>query len=239
MSTTFNTFDLIFFAFTAIFVIMATFRGFVKEIFALFNWIIALLISYLATPYIADFMSKHFENRLAVDLVTRTVVFSAIFIGSIYATANLRDSLHDRMPRLFDRSLGLLFGFLKTLIIFGAIYSIYFNVSALVMGKIFKEKKKEPIWFEQAKSRSLIKTAGNIIDPAISKIFEAISGNIENALPKSEDELKDKIDEITKDKNLDLDNARDLTDDELKNLDTGYSKKNIEKMNQLMDVINK
>lgn len=241
MSTTFNTLDLIFFAFTAIFVITAILRGFVKEIFALFNWVVALVFSYLLTPFVADFLAPHFDSKLAIDLVVRSGLFALFFVISIFSTSNLRDTLYEKMPRMFDRSLGMLFGFFKTLLIFGVIYSIYSNAYLLVLGSKLKEKKQDPAWFEQAKSRSLIKSSGEIVNPLVKKLFESVAKNFEQIAPSIDQSLDGKIDEIMKEKKpSEIDDVHGLSDSELeKNLDTGYTKKNIEKLNQLMDVINK
>jgi len=233
MATTFNTLDLIFFAFTAIFVITATFRGFVKEVFSLLNWLFSLVVSYLLTPYVTEFLSKHFDNKMAIDLFTRSALFAIIFITVAMSTSNFRDSIRDKLPPIFDRSLGLLFGFVKTLLIFGAIYSIYLHAYSLVMKK---KNTKDPEWFTQAKCRSLIKVSADIVDPAVKKLFEAIGQNFEQVLPKSEELLKDKINEIMKEK-TGQEVAPEADSDA--NLDSGYSKKNIEKLNQLVDVINK
>ncbi|MBU6139952.1 MAG: CvpA family protein [Proteobacteria bacterium] len=247
MSTTFNTLDLIFFAFTAIFVLTAVFRGFIKEIFSFFNWILALAISYFLTPYISDFFSPYFESKLAIDLVSRSSIFILIFLIFSFSTTKFRDSLDDKVPTVFNRSLGLLFGLAKTLIIFGAIYSIYLNAYTSVMKSKVKE---EPEWFRQAKSRSLIKTSGEMIDPLVRKFFDAVMKNFDQVLPKPEDLLNEKIDEILKEKSAESvggeanskteESSRSLTDKELEeSLDTGYSRKNIEKLNQLMEIINK
>lgn len=247
MATTFNTLDLIFLAFTAIFMLTAILRGFVKEIFALFNWVISLSLSYFLTPYIADLLSPYFESKLALDLVARSGLFALVFLITANSTSGLRDSLNKKMPRIFDRSLGLLFGFVKTLLIFGVIYSVYFNAYALVLGNKLKDAKKEPDWLEKAKCRSLLKTSGEMVDPFVTKFFEAATKNFGNVVPKSEDLLKDKIDEIIKEKSAGAvdgeainENAAPMTDEELKAFgNSGYSKKNIEKMNQLIEIINK
>jgi membrane protein required for colicin V production len=253
MATTFNTLDLIFLAFTAIFVLTAVLRGFVKEIFALFNWVISLTISYFLTPYITNFLAAHFESKIAVDLVARSGVFALVFLITAFSTSGLRDSFYKKMPRVFDRSLGLLFGFVKTLLIFGVIYSTYFNAYDLVLGNKLKDTKKEPEWLEKAKCRSLLKASGEMVGPITTKFFEAISQNFDHVMPKPEDLLKNKIDEIIKEKSVgDADgaaitdgaaideNAKPMTDEELKAMgDSGYNKKNIEKMNQLIEIINK
>jgi membrane protein required for colicin V production len=247
MATTFNTLDLIFLAFTAIFVLTAVLRGFVKEIFALCNWVISLTISYFLTPYITELLAPHFESKMAVDLVTRSGVFALVFLITAFSTSGLRDSFYKKMPRVFDRSLGLLFGFVKTLIIFGVIYSVYFSAYDLVLGNKLKDTKKEPELLEKAKCRSLLKFSGEMVGPFVIKFFEAITQNFDHVMPKPEDFLKNKIDEIIKEKSAEAvdgaaidENAKPMTDEELRAMgDSGYSKKNIEKMNQLIEIINK
>lgn len=247
MSTTFNTLDSIFFIFTAIFVITATFRGFIKEIFAIFTWIAALALSYFLAPYITDLLAPYFKSKMAIDLVARGGVFVLVFLIITFSTSNMCRFLQDKMPTIFDRSLGLLFGFGKTLLIFGVLYSIYFNAYEIAMGSKLQDTKKEPDWLQQAKSRSLIKASGEMLDPFIKKFLVAAMQNFDQVLPKPEDLLKDKINEIINDQSTrDAGDAANLDDDLPptdsgleKLLNTGYTKKNIEKLNQLMEIINK
>lgn len=252
MSTSFNILDIIFITFTIIFVLTAFFRGFVKEIFSLLNWVVALTASYFLTPLTTGLLSSYFENALVLDSVTRSVIFILAFIATAMSTSGLRDSLQDKMPKIFDRSLGVLFGFLKTLLIFGFVYSLYFNLYALLLGSKLKETVQEPSWLKEAKCHSLLKFSGTTLDPIVKKFFTSISKNFDEIVPK-EKELNDKIDEIVKENNsLDVETkqaqevtkkATDAKESTTKNVktdkDAGYSKKDIEKMNHLIDIIDK
>lgn len=257
MSTSFNVLDLIFFVFTLIFVLTAFFRGFVKEIFSLLNWIVALTLSYLITPFATDFLAKQFEftNLVLVDGITRSVIFVTTFIITALSTKNLRDSLEEKIPNVFNRSLGVLFGFIKTLLIFGFIYSLYFHLYAMLAGNKLKETIKEPAWMKEAKCHSLLKFSGDTLDPIVKKFFESISRDLEEVMPKEQEQnLDEKIDEIVKEKALDSETkqaqeiVKETTKDkktdskvESKKIDkdTGYNKKDIEKMNHLIDIIDK
>ncbi|MBM3579144.1 MAG: CvpA family protein [Alphaproteobacteria bacterium] len=238
MSTTFNILDIIFFAFTAIFVLTATLRGFVKEIFALLNWVLALAVSYLLAPYVTDFLAAYFKSKMAIDLVSRSGLFIVVFLITAFSTANFCDSLKKKIPSSFDRSLGLLYGFAKTLIIFGAIYSLYLNTYGLLLGnKLNETTQKEPEWFEQAKCRSLIKASSEFLDPMIKAFFDSATQNFEPMLPKSEETLDGKINDMIDGKK---DEQQDVVKDPLSgDFEEGYSKKEIEKLNRLMDIIGK
>ncbi len=229
MTTTFNVFDIIFFVFTFIFVVSAFFRGLIKEIFSLCNWIISLLLSYFLAPYACDILDKYFSNRLLLEGLTRTVIFTISFITFALTTSDLRESVQTKIPGLFDKSLGVLFGFFKTLLIFGTIYSLYFNIQSMALGKGLQTK--EPKWLSEAKCYSLIKFSGETIDPLVSKFFQSISGNFERLIP--DQNLDKKIDEIIEEQPVDIEDVSDVVKD------SGYSKKDIEKMNHLIDIIDK
>lgn len=242
--SSFNILDLVFFTFTIIFVLTAFFRGFVKEVFSLLNWIVSLTLSYLLTPYVTDLLADHFDNRLILDGITRSLLFILFFILTAISTSGLRDSLQDKMPKIFDRSLGVFFGFVKTLLIFGFIYSLYFNLYGMLLGKKLEEgTKKEPQWLVDAKSYSLLKFAGDTLDPVVKKFFDSITKNLDQVIPKDKN-LDEKIDEIMKDKDLQSETkkAEDVVkkaSDVKTDSDVGYNKKDIEKMNHLIDIIDK
>ena len=260
MGTTFNILDLIFFTFTIIFVLTAFFRGFVKEIFSLLNWVVALTLSYFLSPYATEFLSEHFSNRLVLDGIVRSIIFILAFIGTAMSTSGLRDSMEEKMPKLFDRSLGVFFGFIKTLLIFGFIYALYFNLYGMLLGN--KLKQEEPQWLKDAKCYSLLKFSGEALDPLVKKFFDSISENMDGVIPAEEKELDEKIEEIIEEKaelsdKIDekIGEKKAAVKEETKEIvketsketaksvpvdkDAGYSKKDIEKMNRLIDIIDK
>ncbi len=244
MSTSFSILDLVFFTFTIIFVLTAFFRGFVKEIFSLLNWIVSLTLSYLLTPYVTDLLIDHFENRLVLDGITRSLLFILFFIITAISTSGLRDSLQKKIPKIFDRSLGIFFGFVKTLLIFGFVYSLYFNLYGMLLGKNLEEGgKKEPQWLADAKCHSLLKFSGDTLDPLVKKFFDSITKNLDQVIPKDKN-LDEKIDEIMQDKDLlsETKKAEDIVkkaSDINADADVGYNKKDIEKMNHLINIIDK
>ena len=98
MTTTFNIFDLIFAVGSFIFILVAFFRGFVKELFALFNWIIAISLSYLLAPYAAKFVETYSHNKLIVSVASGSMVFVVIFIIVVFSTRGLAHDWKEKMP---------------------------------------------------------------------------------------------------------------------------------------------
>jgi membrane protein required for colicin V production len=240
MSTTINILDLVFITFTIIFVVTAFFRGFVKEVFALFSWILALTLSYLLAPYAADLLGKFYNNKLAIDISARSIIFVIVFFVTATSTSGLCKSLKDKVPLVFDRSLGVLFGLIKTLLIFGFVYALALNLFGFLLGKASATATdKMPIWLKEAKCYSILRFSGEILDPLVKKFFDAATENFDQVIPKPKN-LDEKIDEVVDEKNKATENLDASSDDLQKALkDSGYNKKDIEKMNRLIEIIDK
>jgi membrane protein required for colicin V production len=243
MSTTFNFFDLIFLAFTLIFVILAFLRGFVKEVFSLFTWVLALVLSHVLAPYADSLLSSYSSNKLMLDIVVRTIIFIFVFLGIGISTSALCLELKEKMPKALDRSLGVLYGFFKTLLIFGLIYSAICNSYGYLLGKKDAHKKPKaelPSWLREAKSHNILKAAGEVLDPVVVLFINSMQKNMEKAVPDEKD-LDEKIDEIIeqKDEKVPPSERSEKPEETKVDRDAGYNKKDIKKMDHLIEIIDK
>lgn len=205
MSTTFNLFDIIFIAFAFIFVIIAFFRGFVKEIFSLCIWIAALLVSYFGAPFLAKLLASYCKNKMVLDAISRTILFISTFFILSFSTSNLSDALKDKMPQILDRSLGVLYGIGKTLLIFSVFYAVTLNLYGFLLGKDQDpDGNRVPIWLSEARSGNILRITGEAINPAVSSFMSAITKNFNKPgfLPAT---LDDKIDEVVDEEDGSLD----------------------------------
>lgn len=285
MSTTFNMFDLIFAVASFIFILVAFFRGFVKELFALFNWIITICLSYLLAPYAAMFVETYSHNKLIVNVASGSMVFIVIFIIMAFATRGLAHDWKDKMPENLDRILGVFYGAFKSLLIFGLFYAILINFYSILLGnaqiaedsnpKKHHESSKNknlkkldekldhdlPDWLNQAKCFSIIKFAGNIVNPLVSKAINNMETNLLDEVKPTKINPDDAIEEPTDDgingvgddvggsagalsetkpekKPNEAKKPIDAKKPSEKYDDKGYSKKEIEKMNRLIEIVN-
>ncbi len=215
-----------------IFITTAFFRGFVKEIFSLFNWLIALTLSYLLAPYLSKLLLFYSDNKFVADIAARVIIFIFVFIATALSTSGLCKALKEKMSKVFDRSLGVLFGIVKTLLIFGFIYSISLNLYGFLLGKNVEENSAPlPEWLLQAKCYNILHLSGNTLDPLVKKFFDATTKNLDKVVPK-QDNLDEKINELLNKKDV----AEPLDES---SEDAGYNKKDIEKMNRLIEIIDK
>lgn len=241
MPATFTLFDLIFIAFTIIFIVTAFVRGFVKEIFSLLNWVVALAASYLAAPFVDKFLYSYVHNKLLVGISVRAGLFILILVVMSLLTSGMRKSLQDKVPESFNKSLGILYGFGKTLLIFGLFYAVMANSYSSLLGSEAKENSQNvPKWLAESKSVNLIKISADILNPLVGKVIDSVMVNVDKSVVKPKN-LDDKIDQVIEEKiaaeakKLEKDENQDQLDKQ----DLGYSKKDLEKMNHLIEIINK
>jgi uncharacterized membrane protein required for colicin V production len=246
-----NVVDLIFIIFSLIFIATALFRGLIKEVFAFSNWVIAFTLSYFLAPYLAEFLKNHVKSKIVVDLSARGIIFLIVFVTIAISTSGLSKSLRDSTPKVLDRSLGFVFAIFKTLIIFGCIYSIYSNMYGFLLGNKLNqaEEIEDPKILIEAKSYKIIKSSGHFVDPVVKLFFNAIAKNIEFAIVKSL-EHDEKFNQPYNEK--DFNNSKDLESDPLNpqeldkkiqqlegQIDSTINQKDRDKMNQLIDKIDK
>jgi membrane protein required for colicin V production len=245
--TSFNLLDIAFIGLGLIFMIIAFFRGFVKEVFALISWIIAISLSFLLAPLAAKLFGLYFSNKLIINFGSQILIFVLVFIIAGLSTSKMSAAIRKSLPSSIDQSLGVLYGLIKNLLIFGLVYSVINNVY-LNMAKYGnmksltnKETSYLPSWLRDAKSYKIIKSCGELIDPITKNLINKTIKNVEVELNNSDsgsNNLKIDSNKIIK-QNSKSESGSAESGNDSNNDNIGYSKKEIEKMDRLIDVIAK
>jgi membrane protein required for colicin V production len=222
--------------------VVACYRGFIKEAFSLLNWTIAFALSYLISPFLANAISGYFDSRLIVDIVTRTLIFTVSFVVFFLLTADFSRDLTESTNIHLNRFLGLCFGLIKSLLIFGLIFALYNCFFDYALGRrlVKKDSDKVPNWFKEAYSAPLISFSSDLLDPVVRGFIGILKINFSDTI-KLEEKIDYKIDDIEKFKNNEIINEplgiKKNNNPQQKN-DLGYDKKDIEKMQRLIEIIN-
>lgn len=107
------------------------------------------------------------------------------------------------------------------------------------VGKKNGQKKIEaelPNWLKESRSHSIIKTSGEILDPLVIIFIGSITKNLDKVMPNKE-ELDQKINEVIDEK---VEKVKPTESFETKvDRDAGYNKKDIQKMDRLIEIIDK
>ena len=251
----FNNLDAIFFLTTLAIVFVASYRGAVKEVFSLLNWIIGFALSYLISPFLTQQLSPFFDSKLILDVSTRIVIFMISFVTFLLLTSRFTSDLTESINNYLNRFLGLCFGLLKSLLIFGLFFSLYNCFFDYALGRrlVKSESSRMPKWFTESYSAPIISFSGDIIDPVVRGFIGILKINFSDVLKiqdtvkyKEEDLIKDKLldDEQQNFRNYQNENPTPQKSETKKNSftqqknDLGYDKKDIEKMQKLIEIIN-
>ncbi len=128
--------------------ILAFMRGFVHEILSIAAWIGAAVVTYFAFPYGQPITRQYIELALLADIVTGLTIFVvALVIFTIVSNALSRNVKNSSLGAV-DRSLGLLFGAFRGVVLICAAY--------LVMMWAIPKPEDRPLWILNARSGPMV-----------------------------------------------------------------------------------
>jgi membrane protein required for colicin V production len=152
-------FDYAVFAVVCVSVLLAAWRGVVREIMALAGWVAAFILSSLFAQDLARWLPVSLSPMLR-SVLAYLVIFLAVLLLSGLVGMLLAKLFHAAGLGLTDRAVGALFGLARGLLI----------VFVGVMMAGLTSLPKEPFWREAALS-GLIETAVLAAKPALPKDF--------------------------------------------------------------------
>lgn len=123
-SLTLSHFDYILIGVIALSGFIAFFRGFVQETLSLLLWIIA----FAAAMFLNAFLDPYFINYIESPEIRRILTIITVFVGIIFSGGLLikllRGLVHWSGMGGLDRLLGVLFGFLRGMLLIVVIYLV-------------------------------------------------------------------------------------------------------------------
>ena len=158
----FNIIDIIIFAVILISCMVATSRGFVKELFSIFSWILSLIVAF---NFYEKFKVKLLEH-ISQEIITDFLAFGFPFLATLIITNIISNWLSPKFDMkgvlILDKVCGFVFGAFRGLLLIilfylGFLYLIgndrklpdtllesysfkYINFSAVLLVEIFNKK---------------------------------------------------------------------------------------------------
>ena len=158
----FNGIDILVFSVVLTSCIVATFRGFVKELFSIISWILSLMIGFNFFENFKIKLLEHISEDIIVDFLAFGFPFLATLIFSSIISSWLSPKFDVNGVLVFDKIIGFVFGALRGFLIIillylGFLYLIgkdkklpdslleaysfkYINFSSELLIKIFNKK---------------------------------------------------------------------------------------------------
>jgi membrane protein required for colicin V production len=136
--------------------LLALMRGFTREVLSLVAWLAAAIAAYLAlkSPQLLELANKYIQPEIVAKIALAGVVFLIVLVIVSLISVKLADFVLDSAAGAFDRSLGLVYGLARGLVLVVVAYLFY--------GWLTPADRQED-WIKNARSLPLIKSTGDII----------------------------------------------------------------------------
>ena len=186
-----NNIDVVILIVVALSMMVAFIRGFVKEILSIIGLALFVIITVFSSPTITSWVETFIASKLMAQFVTFLVIMAVFYafwiVGTDKIIANIRKSTLSFMDRLF----GLIFGFLRAVLILG----FCFLVVKIVLPE---ELKTSPL--KDAKFFMMAEPCADVIEKLLPDDF------VKNTIKSVEELNKVKKNEktSTKDKKKDV-----------------------------------
>lgn len=174
--------------------IWATIRGGVYETIATLSWVVAAISARFASPWLDKLLQSWFdlsESTVGTLVASYFIVFFAILMLVGFLNQKLRDKIQDSIMNVTDKTLGVIFGIIRGIVVMGIFYwgALWYYSDTPFLPKWLAQSRTRPImqitavklddWFfpgpenkllarDMAGTHQAIEIYNNLINPAIS-----------------------------------------------------------------------
>ena len=172
--------------------VWATVRGGIYETIATLSWIVAAISARFLSPWFDGVLQKWFdlpESTVVTLVVSYFAVFFVILVVTGFINHKIREKIQDSFLSVTDRTLGVVFGIIRSIVVMGFVYwgmLWYYSDVPRGMPRWVADARTRPVmqltamtmddWFFFGNSKLLKKDLesdqkqhANLINPAVSK----------------------------------------------------------------------
>ena len=179
--------------------IWATIRGGVYETIATLSWVVAAISARFASPWLDKLLQSWFDlsdSTVGTLVASYFIVFFAILMLVGFLNQKLRDKIQDSIMNVTDKTLGVIFGIIRGIVVMGIFYwgALWYYSDVPFLPKWLAQSRTRPImqitavklddWFfpgpenkllarDMAGTHQAIEIYNNLINPAISAAKES------------------------------------------------------------------
>ncbi len=105
--------------------IWATMRGGVFETIATLSWVVAAISARFSSPWLDALLQKWFglsDSTVGTLVASYFVVFFAVLLIVGFVNQKLRDKIQDSIMNVTDKTLGVIFGIVRGVVVMGIFY---------------------------------------------------------------------------------------------------------------------
>ncbi|MBR4891760.1 MAG: CvpA family protein [Alphaproteobacteria bacterium] len=175
--------------------IWATIRGGVFETIATLSWVVAAISARFASPWLDTLLQKWFsltESTVGTLVASYFIVFFAVLLIVGFVNQKLRDKIQDSIMNVTDKTLGVIFGIVRGVVVMGIFYwgALWYYSDVPMLPQWLSQSRTRPVmqitalkldeWFfpgpeNRLLARDMTGTAealeiyNNLINPAITE----------------------------------------------------------------------
>ena len=153
-----NVTDLVIFVVVLISGALAFVRGFVHEVLAMAAWIGAAVATVYGLPHVLPFARDLIAIKIFAEIAAGASIFILVLIGLSILTHMLSRNIRESSLGAIDRSLGLLFGFLRGAFLICVVWIV------LLWGM---PREDHPTWISEARALPLVEQGAQAILEAL------------------------------------------------------------------------
>lgn len=139
--------------------IWATVRGGVFETVATLSWVVAAISARFVSPWLDGLLQSWFdlaESTVGTLVASYFIVFFAILLLVGFLNQKLRDKIQDSIMNVTDKTLGVIFGIIRGIVVMG-----FFYWGALWY---YSDSPMLPKWIDQARTRPVMQITALKLD---------------------------------------------------------------------------
>ncbi len=130
-------------------------RGFVREALSIAAWVGAALVTVFLLPHASPVVRDLIDNELAADFIAGVLIFILALVGLSVAGHFATRAIRDSALNMLDRSMGLVFGLLRGVILLSLGYMLFVW--------LVPDDDDHPDWFSEARTLPLVEEAADIL----------------------------------------------------------------------------
>ena len=119
-----NNIDVVILIGVVLSMLVAFIRGFVKEVLSILGLALFIIITTYLTPILTPWMNQFIASKLMAQFVIFLVIMAIFYAFWIIGTDNLIAKIRTSTLSFMDRLFGLIFGFLRAVLILGFVFLI-------------------------------------------------------------------------------------------------------------------
>jgi membrane protein required for colicin V production len=180
-ATEYNYIDYIVIGITLVSMLFALIRGFISSFLSLTGWVLSIYLTYVAYPFAAPFLGKLIKNDMVLLVCGHSIVLVCFLIAFGIFNLMVSTALKGLSRGMFDRLLGLGFGFIRGALLVSFCYYIAATLVAVMNGTTGTnpaddkgkpvEDQTIPAFILQAKTYPYLKMGKEAIEDFIPAAF--------------------------------------------------------------------